>query len=74
MSNNSHTKLYNFLSTAEEAITAGSAIHQVIEEDPRISKNDLKDIIEHAVTYVNKQNTRGSSRYMTLLEIHPEVG
>ncbi|CAG8617992.1 4159_t:CDS:2 [Paraglomus occultum] len=73
MSNNLHTKLYNFLSTVEEeAITTGSVIYQVMEEDPRISKNDLKNIIEYAVTYVNQQNTRGSSRYMTLLEILPE--
>ena len=35
----------NSTTVEEEAIAAGSAIYQVIEEDPRISKNDLKDII-----------------------------
>ncbi|CAJ0746311.1 18384_t:CDS:2, partial [Entrophospora sp. SA101] len=56
----------------EEHITAGSVIYQAIEDDPWVQKNELKNIIERAVSFVNNNNTRGSSRHTTLLEILPE--
>ncbi|CAJ0767728.1 8169_t:CDS:1, partial [Entrophospora sp. SA101] len=56
----------------EEHITTGSVIYQAIEDDPWVQKNELKNIIEQAVSFVNNNNTRGSSRHTTLLEILPE--
>ena len=69
-----YTKIYNFLSSAEEEdITAGSVIYQGIEENPWITQNELKSIIERAVAFVKNQYERGSSCHTTLLEILPEV-
>ncbi|CAG8786675.1 35652_t:CDS:2, partial [Racocetra persica] len=49
MSNNVYAKLRNFLLNAkEETITAGSVIYQVVGENPWISKDELKSIIEFA--------------------------
>ncbi|PKK57621.1 hypothetical protein RhiirC2_372866 [Rhizophagus irregularis] len=68
-----YTKIYNFLSSAEEEdITAGSVIYQGIEENPWITRNELKSIIEQAVAFAKNQYERGSSRHTTLLEILPE--
>ena len=69
-----YTKIYNFLLNAEEEdITAGSVIYQGIEDNPWITQNELKSIIERAVAFVKNQYDRGSSRHTTLLEILPEV-
>ncbi|RHZ43485.1 hypothetical protein Glove_1066g3 [Diversispora epigaea] len=73
MSTNLSTKIYNFLiNTEEDYITAGSVIYQAIEDEPWIEKNELKNIIEQAILFANNNITRGSSRYMILLEILPE--
>ncbi|CAB5354728.1 unnamed protein product [Rhizophagus irregularis] len=67
------TKIYNFLVNAEEEhITGTSVIYQGIEDDPWISKDELRSIISQAVTFANSQNVRGSSRHTTLLEILSE--
>jgi len=69
-----YTKIYNFLSNAEEEdITAGSVIYQKIKKNPWITQNELKSIIEWAVTFAKNQYERGSLRYTTLLKILPEV-
>ena len=69
-----YTKIYNFLLNAkEEDITARSVIYQGIEDNPWISQNKLKSIIEQAVAFVKNQYKRGSSRHTTLLEILQEV-
>ena len=74
MPTNLYTKIYNFLLNAEkEDITAGSVIYQGIEDNPLISQNELKCIIERAVAFVKNQYERGSSRHTVLLEILPEV-
>ena len=68
------TKIYNFLVNAEEEhITGASVIYQGIENDPWVSKDELRSIISQAVTFANSQNVRGSSRHTTLLEILSEV-
>ncbi|UZO10979.1 uncharacterized protein OCT59_002556 [Rhizophagus irregularis] len=65
-----YTKIYNFLLNAEEEdITAGSVIYQGIEDNPWISQNELKSIIERAVAFVKNQYERGSSCHTTLLEV-----
>ncbi|RHZ77627.1 hypothetical protein Glove_174g209 [Diversispora epigaea] len=70
MSTDLQTKIYNFLVNAEEDhITAGSVIYQAIEDDTWLEKNELRGIIEQAVSFANNQNVRGSSRHTTLLEI-----
>ncbi|RHZ43982.1 hypothetical protein Glove_784g14 [Diversispora epigaea] len=70
MSTDLQTKIYNFLVSAEEDhITAGSVIYQAIEDDTWLEKNELRGIIEQAVSFANNQNVRGSSRHTTLLEI-----
>jgi hypothetical protein len=67
------TKIYNFLVNAEEEhITGASVIYQGIEDDPWISKEELRSIISQAVILANNQNVRGSSRHTTLLEILSE--
>ena len=69
-----YTKIYNFLLNAEEEdITAGSVIYQGIEDNPWISQNELKSIIERAVAFVKNHYERGSSRHTTLLEVLSEV-
>ena len=68
------TKIYNFLVNAEEEhITDASVIYQGIEDDPWVSKNELRSIISQAVTLANSQNIRDSSRHITILEILSEV-
>ena len=68
------TKIYNFLVNAEEEhITGASVIYQGIEDDPWVSKDELRSIISQAVTLANSQNIQGSSCYTTLLKILLEV-
>jgi len=68
------TKIYNFLVNAEEEhITGASVIYQGIEDDPWVSKEELRSIISQAVILANNQNVRGSSRHTTFLEILSEV-
>ena len=51
------TKIYNFLVNAEEEhITGASVIYQGIEDDPWVSKDELRSIISQAVTLANSQN------------------
>ncbi|RHZ63714.1 hypothetical protein Glove_328g94 [Diversispora epigaea] len=70
MSIDLQTKIYNFLvNTEEDHITAESVIYQAIEDDTWLEKNELRGIIEQAVSFANNQNVRGSSRHTTLLEI-----
>jgi len=61
------------LNAEEEDITAGSVIYQGIEDNPWISQNELKSIIERAVVFVKNQYDRDSSRHTTLLKILPEI-
>ncbi|CAG8700193.1 4697_t:CDS:1, partial [Racocetra fulgida] len=73
MSNNVYAKLRNFLLNAEEeTITAGSVIYQVVGEDPWISKDELKSIIEFAVDLVGDQIDQGSKRYESLHKVLSE--
>ena len=68
------TKIYNFLVNAEEEhITGAFVIYQGIEDDPWVSKEELRSIISQAVILANNQNVQGSSRHTTLLEILSEV-
>ena len=68
------TKIYNFLVNAEEEhITGASIIYQGIEDNPWISKDELRNIISQAVIFANSQNVRGSSCHTTLLEILSEI-
>ncbi len=68
------TKIYNFLVNAEEEhITDASVIYQEIEDDPWVSKDELRSIISQTVTLANSQNIRDSSRHITILEILSEV-
>ncbi|CAG8792159.1 14051_t:CDS:2, partial [Dentiscutata erythropus] len=73
MSNNVYAKLRNFLLNAEEkTITAGSVIYQVVGENPWISKDELKSIIEFAVDLVEDQIDQGSKRYESLHKVLSE--
>ncbi|RGB24038.1 hypothetical protein C1646_773652 [Rhizophagus diaphanus] len=68
-----YIKIYNFLLNAEEEdITAGSVIHQGIEDNLWISQNELKSIIKRAVAFVKNQYERGSLRHTTLLKVLSE--
>ena len=68
------TKIYNFLvNTEEKYITGASIIYQGIEDDPWVSKEELRSIISQAVILANNQNVRSSSHHTILLEILSEV-
>ena len=74
MSNNLYTKIYNFLVNApQEHITAGSVIYQAIEENPWISRNELRSIVNRAVTSAKNLYEEGSLEYMRLFDILLEV-
>ena len=74
MSNNLYTKIYNFLVNApQEHITAGSVIYQGIEENPWILRNELKSIVDRAVTSAKNLYEEGSLEYMRLFDILLEV-
>ncbi|CAG8694630.1 hypothetical protein RhiirA5_504674 [Rhizophagus irregularis] len=60
------------INAEEEHITGASVIYQGIEDDPWVSKEELRSIISQAVILANNQNVRGSSRHTTLLEILSE--
>ncbi|RIA97821.1 hypothetical protein C1645_813534 [Glomus cerebriforme] len=47
-------------------------VREGIEDDPWVSKDELRSIISQAVTFTNSQNIRGSSCHTTLLEILSE--
>ncbi|RGB23476.1 hypothetical protein C1646_774447 [Rhizophagus diaphanus] len=52
MSSELYSKIYNFLVTAnQEHITAISVIYQGIEEDPWISQNDLRRVVDQAIGF-----------------------
>ena len=74
MSNNLYTKIYNFLVNApQEHITAGSVIYQGIEENPWISRNELRSIVNRAVTSAKNLYEEGSLEYMRLFDVLLEV-
>ncbi|CAJ0752827.1 20771_t:CDS:2 [Entrophospora sp. SA101] len=61
------TKIYNFLTTAEEGdITAGSVIYLAMKENPWASEGELRSLIEQAVASANINYNRASSHYVTL--------
>ncbi|CAG8697804.1 6125_t:CDS:2 [Racocetra fulgida] len=69
MTNNTYDKLCDFLVNAdEENITAGSAIYQLIEDEPWTPKPVLKNMIGRAVSFANNQITRGSSHTRSQFE------
>ena len=74
MSTDLQTKIYNFLINAEEDhITATSVIYQGIEDEPWISKNELRSIVDQAVGFASNSYMEGSSRQLKLLRILPQV-
>ncbi len=74
MSNSLYTKIYNFLVNApQEHITAGSVIYQGIEENPWILRNELKSIVDRAVTSAKNLYEEGSLEYMRLFDVLLEV-
>lgn len=71
MSSEVYSKIYNFLITAkQENITATSVIYKGIEEDPYISQNDLREVIDQAIGFAC---VKEPSRKVKLLQIPPQV-
>ena len=69
-----YTKIYNFLINAEEAhITATSVIYQGIKEEPWISQNKLKSIIDRAINSASNLYEEDSTRQLKLLRILYQV-
>ncbi|KAG9287403.1 hypothetical protein G9A89_023775 [Geosiphon pyriformis] len=69
-----HNKIHNFLINAEERhINATSVVHQGLEENPWIPKNDLRTILNQVVNYtINHLRADGSSRRRKLIKIHSQ--
>ncbi|CAB5197922.1 unnamed protein product [Rhizophagus irregularis] len=73
MSSELYSKIYNFLVTAnQEHITAISVIYQGIEEDPWISQNDLRRVVDQAIGFASNLYTEEPSRQLKLLRILPQ--
>jgi len=74
MSSELYSKIYNFLVTAkQEHITATSVIYQGIEEDPWISQNDLRRVVDQAIGFASNLYTEEPLRQLKLLRILPQV-
>ena len=74
MSSELYSKIYNFLVTAnQEHITATSVIYQGIEEDPWISQNDLRRVVDQAIGFASNLYAEEPSRQLKLLRILPQV-
>jgi hypothetical protein len=74
MSSELYSKIYNFLVTAnQEHITATSVIYQEIEEDPWISQNDLKRVVNQAIGFASNIYAEEPLRQLKLLRILLQV-
>jgi hypothetical protein len=74
MSSELYSKIYNFLVTAnQEHITATSVIYQGIEEDPWISQNDLRRVVDQAIGFASNLYAEEPSRQLKLLRILSQV-
>ncbi|CAG8750143.1 34214_t:CDS:2, partial [Racocetra persica] len=68
------TKISNFLMSEEESlITTTSVIYQGIEEEPWISEDELRSIVDQAVRIASNFCEDGSLRQSKLLRILPET-
>ena len=68
MSSELYSKIYNVLVTAkQEHITTTSVIYQGIEEDPWISQNDLRSIVNQAIGFASNLYSEEPSRQLKLL-------
>src|SRR3954454_17395391 len=68
MSSELYSKIYNFLVTAnQEHITATSVIYQGIEEDPWISQNDLRSVVDQAIGFASNLYGEEPLRQLKLL-------
>src|SRR5438874_9180678 len=74
MSSNLFEKIYNFLVNApQEHITAVSVIYQGIEEEPWITKTELRDIVTRAITSASSLHGLSSPQTLKLLQIPLQV-
>ena len=74
MSSELYSKIYNFLVTAkQEHITATSVIYQEIEEDPWISKEELRGVVHQAILSAMNLYTQGSEQQQKFLGIPLQV-
>ena len=68
------TKIYNFLTTSKhECITATSVIYQALEEDPWILKDDLRNIVNSAISFAKNHCPEDSARQQKFLNIPLQV-
>ncbi|CAJ0752783.1 5475_t:CDS:1, partial [Entrophospora sp. SA101] len=70
MTNDLSEKIFNFLTTSPlEHITAFSVIYQVMEEDPWIQQEILRNIVNNAVTLAINNYSRDISAQNKLYTI-----
>ncbi|CAJ0841362.1 12703_t:CDS:2 [Entrophospora sp. SA101] len=70
MSTDLYAKIYNFLVSAQlEHITAVSVIYQGIEEEPWILQNELRSIVDRAVTSASNFYDEGSPYLLKFFRI-----
>ena len=63
MSSELYSKIYNFLVIVkQEHITATSVIYQGIEDDPWISQNDLRSIVNQAIGFASNLYAKEPTR------------
>jgi hypothetical protein len=69
-----YVKTVEYLTSVKtEHLMAGSVIYQGLEENPWISKEELKSVIGSAVEYVKDLHVIDYGRHAKLLNIIPQV-
>lgn len=75
MSNSLAGKIYNFLTTSPlEHITAFSVIFQVMEEEPLIKQDVLRNIVNNAVNLATNTYSNDMSAQNKVLMVSTQVG
>ncbi len=74
MSNNLASKIYNFLTTSPlEHITAFSVVYQTMKDNPWIKQNDLRSIVNSAISLAKNDYSRDLLAQNKLLTVSLQV-
>ena len=70
-----YAKIYNFIVTAEEEnINASTVIYQALNEEPWISKEEVRALVHRAISSALNLYAQGSTRQQKLSQIPLQVG
>jgi len=74
MSNNLASKIYNFLTTFSlEHITTFSIVYQAMEDNPWIEQNDLRSIVNSAISLAKNDYSQDLLAQNKLLTVSLQV-